>query len=77
LSGTDKDKQDLLLYLIWRSGHLKNEQIDNLFGISYSAVSHSVKSVKAKMIKDQKLRAKFHQINSLFNGLLPKSNPSY
>jgi REP element-mobilizing transposase RayT len=66
LSGTDKDKRDLLLYFIWRSGHLKNEQIGNLFGISYSAVSHAVKSIKAKLKKDQKLRAKFLQINSLF-----------
>jgi len=71
LSGTDKDKRDLLLYFIWRAGHLKNEQIGNLFGISYSAVSHAIKSVKAKLKKDQKLRAKFYQINSLFKIFIP------
>jgi REP element-mobilizing transposase RayT len=66
LSGSDKDKRDLLLYIIWRAGHLQNEQIGNLFGISYSAVSHTVKSIKAKLKKDQKLRSKFDQLNSLF-----------
>jgi hypothetical protein len=66
LSGADKDKRDLLLYFIWRAGHLTNEQIGNLFGISYSAVSHTVRSFKAKLKKDQKLQAKFSQFNSLF-----------
>jgi REP element-mobilizing transposase RayT len=66
LSGADKDKRDLLLYFIWRAGHLRNEQIGNLFGISYSAVSHIVRSFKAKLKKDQKLQAKFSQLNSLF-----------
>ena len=66
LSGADKDKRDLLLYFIWQAGHLGNKQIGNLFGISYSAVSHTVRSVKAKLKKDQKLQTKFSQFNSLF-----------
>ena len=61
-----KDKRDLLLYSIWRAGHLRNEQIGNLFGISYSAVSHSVGSIQAKLKKDQNLQAKFNRFNSLF-----------
>ena len=66
LSGTVKDKRDLLLYFIWQAGHLRNEQIGELFGVSYSAVSHIVKSFKAKLKKDHKLRTKFSQLNSLF-----------
>ena len=66
LSGAEKDIRDLLLYCIWRVGQLKNEQIGNLFGLSYSAVSHAVRSVKPKLEKDQRLRTKFNQINSLF-----------
>ena len=66
LSGDDKDKRDLLLYFIWRAGRLKNDQIGNLLGISYSAVSHTVRSVKAKLKKDQMLQAKLTQLNSLF-----------
>lgn len=66
VSGSDKIKRDMLLYFIWQAGHLKNEQIGNLFGISYSAVSHIVRSFRAKLTKDQKLQAKFNQFNSLF-----------
>jgi putative transposase len=66
LSGTAKDKRDLLLYFLWRAGRLSNEQIGNLFGISYSAVSHIVRSVEAKLKTDQKLHVKFKQLNSLF-----------
>jgi len=56
----------MLLYFIWQAGRLGNEQIGDLFGISYSAVSHTVSSVKAKLKKDQKLQATFSQFNSLF-----------
>ena len=66
LSGADKEKRDMLLYFIWQAGRLGNEQIGNLFGISYSAVSHTVSSIKAKLKKDQKLQAEFSQFNSLF-----------
>lgn len=66
LSGADKDKRDILLYIIWRAGHLRNEQIGHLFGISYSAVSHAVSSIKARLKKDQKLETKLNHLNSLF-----------
>ena len=69
LSGTDKEKRDLLVYFIWQTGCLRNKQIGNLFGISYSAVSHTVSTVKAQLKKDRKLQAKFKQFNSQFNGL--------
>ena len=49
-----------------RSGHLLNEQIGNLFGLSYSGVSHAVKSVKLNLAKRRLLQTKFDQLNSLF-----------
>ncbi len=58
LSGADKDKRDLLLYFIWRSDHLRNQQIGSMIGVSYSAVSHSVKSAKAKLKKESKATSK-------------------
>ena len=66
LSGAEKDIRDLLLYCIWATGQLKNEQIGKLFGLSYSGVSHAVKSVKSKLAKDRPLQTKFDQLNSLF-----------
>ncbi len=49
LRGAQKEKRDLLVYLLWASGRMTNEQIGQLFGISYSAVSHAVKRLNAKM----------------------------
>jgi REP-associated tyrosine transposase len=66
LSGAEKDIRDVLLYRIWATGQLKNEQIGELFGLSYSGVSHAVKSIKSKLKKDRQLQMKFDQLNSLF-----------
>jgi putative transposase len=66
LSGAEKEIRDLLLYGIWKTGQLKNENIGRLFGLSYSGVSHSVQAVKHKLIQSRELRAKFDQLYSLF-----------
>ena len=58
--------RDMLLYGIWKSGRLKNEQIARIFGLSYSETSHAVKSVKLKLAKSRQLQTKFDQLNSLF-----------
>jgi len=56
----------MLVYLLWKAGNLGNNEIGRLFGISYSAVSHAVRSFKAKMCDDQKLAAKLKQLYSQF-----------
>ncbi len=66
LSGSEKEIRDLLIYGIWRTGQLKNEQIGQLFGLSYSAVSHAVRSAKSRLSTHRQLRTKFDQLNSLF-----------
>jgi REP element-mobilizing transposase RayT len=64
--GAEKETRDLMIYLIWKAGVLTNDQIGQLFGLSYSAVSHAVKSLKAKMSKNQELTAKFNDLYSQF-----------
>jgi REP element-mobilizing transposase RayT len=66
LSGAEKENRDMLLYGIWKTGQLKNEQIGNLFGLSYSGVSHAVKSAKLKLSNSRPLQIKFNQLYSLF-----------
>jgi hypothetical protein len=66
LSGGEKEIRDMLLYGIWKTGQLKNEQIGDLFGLSYSGVSHAVKSVKLKLSKSRQLQIKLDQLYSLF-----------
>jgi len=45
---------------------MTNEQIGHVFNISYSAVSHSVKIFKEKMINDKKVKNQFDKLNSQF-----------
>jgi len=66
LHGADKNKRDLVVYLIWSKGLMTNEAIGKFFNMSYSAVSHCVKSFKDKMGKDKDLRRRFELVNSQF-----------
>ncbi|MGD9180025.1 MAG: transposase [Desulfobacterales bacterium] len=66
VSGAEKETRDLMIFLIWNAGVLTNDQIGRLFGVSFSAVSHAVKSLKARMQEDPKLQAKFEQLYSQF-----------
>lgn len=66
LSGPEKDKRDLLIYCLWRSGKLTNEQIGRFFSVSYSAVSHAVSSIKSRLKVDQALVEILGRINSQF-----------
>jgi len=66
LSGTEKQTRDILLYGIWKTGQLKNGNIGRLFGLSYSGVSHAVKSAKLQLAKSQQLQTKFDRLNSRF-----------
>ena len=66
LSGAEKEIRDMLLYGIWKTGQFKNEEIGKLFGISYSGVSHAVRSTKLKGSKNPPLQTQFDRFNSLF-----------
>jgi len=66
LRGAQKDKRDLMVYLMWQSGRMSNEQIGQLFGLSYSAVSHAVKTLKVRMRDNPELMKKMEQLNSQF-----------
>ena len=64
--GQLKEKRDLMIYFIWQTGLLTNEKIGALFGINYSSVSHSVRSVKTKMTNDPKFRVYCDDLYSQF-----------
>jgi len=66
LSGAAKEIRDALVYGIWKTAQFKNEQIGNLFGISYSGVSHAVKSAKINLSKNRGLQSQVNRLNSLF-----------
>jgi putative transposase len=66
LHGIDKDKRDLMVYFFWNKGIMTNEQLGRRFEISHSAVSHSAKRFKKKMMNDKKTKRQFDKFNSQF-----------
>ena len=62
----NKAERDLLVFCIWKTGILTNEKIGRLFGVTYSSVSHIVKSTKSRLDRNERLMEKFDKIYSLF-----------
>lgn len=72
ISSSDKEDRDILVYALWKTGILTNEKIGQLFGVTSSSISHSVRALSLKLKKDRQSRDKLDQIYSLLNGLLLK-----
>ena len=66
VSGSQKEKRDIIIYLVWQTGLLTNEKIGAIFDLTYSSVSHSVKAVKSAMAKEHKFRDYIEDLNSQF-----------
>jgi putative transposase len=62
----DRDNRDLLVFSVWDTGLLTNEEIGRLFGMTYSSVSHIVSSIKLRIKGNRELKEKYNQINSLY-----------
>jgi REP element-mobilizing transposase RayT len=61
-----KVNRDLLVFCIWKTGFLTNEKIGELFGVSYSSISHIVRSVQERLGKDKAFKKKYLKLYSLF-----------
>ncbi len=66
IRGQAKEDRDLVIYALWEMGLFKNEEIGQLFGVSYSAVSHIARDVKELSARDPLVRSKVSRINSQF-----------
>jgi len=65
VSGRDVLDRDLLLCLVWQQGHQTNQQIGDLFGLTYSAVSRRISMFKNLMLRDDQVKKKLDQIKSI------------
>ena len=65
ISAAEKVNRDLLIYLLWQTGQLTNQQMGEKFGLSYSAVSRRVRIFKDLLKNNRKLEDQFSQIKSL------------
>ena len=49
LMGVDRDKRDVIVYLLWKTGRYINQKIGELMVLSYSSVSRRIHHVKLKL----------------------------
>ncbi len=64
--GEMKEDRDVVLYALWEMGAFGNEKIGQVFGVSYSAVSHIVRDMKEQIKKDPRVGRKVNRLNSQF-----------
>jgi len=60
--GSAKINRDLLMYFFWQLGVYTNEEIGNLFEVTYSSVSRNVSSFRKKLLKDNSLKKMMDRI---------------
>lgn len=58
-------KRDALLFMLWSTGILTNQEIGDVLGISYSAVSRRVGIAQQNLMNNSEFKAYFDQIKSL------------
>ncbi len=61
-----KENRDLLVFCIWKTGLMTNEEIGKLFDVSYSSISHIVKSVRNRLGRNKAFMGKYMDAYSLF-----------
>ncbi|MBN2033256.1 MAG: hypothetical protein JW836_08270, partial [Deltaproteobacteria bacterium] len=57
--------RDFLVYLVWKICGLPNEENGRLFGMTYSAISHILGSMRTGIQKETDFQARYNQIYSL------------
>ncbi len=60
-----KNDRDLPVYLVWKICRLPNEESGRLFGMTYSAISHILSSMRTRMQKETDLQDRYNRIYSL------------
>ncbi len=60
----EKEKRDLLIYLLCKTGRLSNQTIGGMLAITYSAVSKSISGLNDRMRVDKKLKDEYKVVDS-------------
>ena len=62
----DKESRDILVYWIWKTGRLSNQQIGTHFGLTYSAVSKIVSQLGDSQLVKRDIKAVLNKLYSQF-----------
>lgn len=65
IRGKDLQKRDALILLLWSTGVLKNKEIGDFFGVTYSAISRRISISERKLADDIEFQKTYAQIKSL------------
>ena len=61
-----RDERDILVYFMWNTGALTNMEIGQLFGLTYSSISHIIKGVMHRLENEKELGEKIERLYSQF-----------
>jgi len=64
ISEQNRDKRDLLIYLLWETGLYKNQEIGDLLGLTYSSISRRANITRVRISEDGKFKKQFKQLKS-------------
>jgi putative transposase len=65
IDSLEKEKRDMLLYLLWESGQYSGKEIGELFGIGYSSVSRRGGIVRDRLEQDRVFKKKYEGLKSI------------
>lgn len=66
ISASDRDDRDVLVYFMWQTGMTTNERLGQLFGLTYSSISHIVKGFKERLDQESTLSERIDKLHSQF-----------
>ena len=66
ISADDKEKRDMLAYLLWKTGRLSNQEIGSYFGLTYSSISKIISNFNDRLQAEKVLKSRFDKLNSQF-----------
>lgn len=64
VAAADKDKRDIMIYLLWETGKYTNMRIGNLFGLTYSSISRRVNITKSRIAGGDQIRGRYQLLKS-------------
>ena len=69
----EKEKRDLLVCLFWKTGRLSNREIGDLFGLTYSMISRSVKEMNGRIENEKNLKEQYQSLLFTIQGMTPQN----
>ena len=64
VAAADKDKRDMLVYLLWETGKYTNIRIGSLFGLTYSSISRRVRITQSRIAGGDQIMDKYQFLKS-------------